>query len=242
MENIKIRNLISTFTIIVMIATVFAIPVFNDNYKVYAASKVNVTFKANGGKIGSKTKTTATIVKGKKIGKKLPAASKMNKSGYTFMGWYTAKKGGSKLKKTTKVKKNKTYYAQWKKDYGSELLGTWSGVGSYLDYQNRIYSTYHTYTFKKNGTFEAINSKSITQKYTGKYSVSKKIVFFTELKLYRKTPDGYIDVSDYLDNRSVTAEYLLGKDSNGDFLIIHRMGDGDYPYFELGAFKFRKNK
>jgi uncharacterized repeat protein (TIGR02543 family) len=35
------------------------------------------------------------------------------RDGYKFLGWYTAKTGGTKLSESTKIKKNVTYYAQW---------------------------------------------------------------------------------------------------------------------------------
>ena len=40
----------------------------------------------------------------------LPAVTR---EGYTSKGWYTKKSGGSKIKTSTKVTKNVTYYAQW---------------------------------------------------------------------------------------------------------------------------------
>jgi len=120
MENTKARNLISVFVITVMVASVFAIPVFSNNYKVDAASKINIKFNANSGKIGKAKTKTILVTKGKKIGTKLPAAKLMKKSGYTFIGWYTAKKGGTKIKNTTKMNKKKTYYAQWVKSLTNE--------------------------------------------------------------------------------------------------------------------------
>jgi len=89
--------------------------------KISAATKVlaNVTYyahwKANTYKIvfknGKKTVKTVKGVYAKKIGK-LP---KVTKKGYKFSGWYTKAKGGSKIKTTTKITKNATYYAHWKK-------------------------------------------------------------------------------------------------------------------------------
>jgi uncharacterized repeat protein (TIGR02543 family) len=37
------------------------------------------------------------------------------RKGYKFLGWYTKKSGGKKITKSTKIKKNTTYYAHWKK-------------------------------------------------------------------------------------------------------------------------------
>jgi len=64
-----------------------------------------VAFNANGGSGGE----TRSVAKGKAVGT-LPKATR---KGYKFKGWYTKKSGGTKIKATTKVKKNVTYYAQW---------------------------------------------------------------------------------------------------------------------------------
>jgi len=37
------------------------------------------------------------------------------KKGYRFKGWYTAKKNGKKIEKSTICRKNSTLYAQWEK-------------------------------------------------------------------------------------------------------------------------------
>lgn len=71
--------------------------------------KYTVTFHKNG---GSKiSKSSITVEKGRKIGK-LPTAQR---KGYTLEGWYTAKKGGAKITSSTKITKNQTVYAHWKK-------------------------------------------------------------------------------------------------------------------------------
>jgi uncharacterized repeat protein (TIGR02543 family) len=45
--------------------------------------------------------------------RKLP---KPKRKGYKFSGWYTKKKGGAKIKSSTKMPANNvTYYAHWKK-------------------------------------------------------------------------------------------------------------------------------
>jgi uncharacterized repeat protein (TIGR02543 family) len=87
--------------------------------KISAATEVtqDVTFYAHwkaktySVKFHSGTKTIKTYKRayGSKIGK-LP---KVKKKGYVFKGWYTKKKGGSKVKTSSKVSKNVTYYARW---------------------------------------------------------------------------------------------------------------------------------
>ncbi len=73
-------------------------------------NKVNVTYIANGGKAGVKSKTVTY----KKAYGKLTTAKR---KGYTFKGWYTKRSGGSKVTSKTKVKKKGTImlYAHWQK-------------------------------------------------------------------------------------------------------------------------------
>jgi uncharacterized repeat protein (TIGR02543 family) len=76
-----------------------------------AAAPVKVTFNANGGKVSGKTKIVKSVKQGAKLGKlKVPT-----RKGYAFQGWYTKKTGGKKIHSTTKITKNITYYAHWKR-------------------------------------------------------------------------------------------------------------------------------
>lgn len=79
-----------------------------------------VTFNANGGSVNPSTRTVAYNTA---VGT-LPSASR---SGYTLKGWYTKKSGGSKISAKTKIKGNKTFYAQWKKNKPS---GGYTGPGA----------------------------------------------------------------------------------------------------------------
>lgn len=65
------------------------------------------TFNGNGG--GTPSPSTITKTYGSELGT-LPTCSR---TGYTFLGWYTASSGGSKISTTTKITANVTYYAQW---------------------------------------------------------------------------------------------------------------------------------
>jgi uncharacterized repeat protein (TIGR02543 family) len=67
-----------------------------------------VTFNPNGGKI-AKAKASLSVESGKAIGS-LPTPTR---AGYKSTGWYTAKKGGSKIKATTVITADTTYYAHW---------------------------------------------------------------------------------------------------------------------------------
>ena len=65
-----------------------------------------VTFDANGGTAsGSYTKVAA----GSEIGT-LPSATR---EGYTFLGWYTEKSGGTQITSSTIITSDLTVYAQW---------------------------------------------------------------------------------------------------------------------------------
>ena len=81
-----------------------------ENVTYYAHWKVNrctVTFDANGG-TGGKTVT-------QNYGTALTAPT-VTRSGYTFLGWFTAANGGSRVSATTKVTANVTYFAHWTKN------------------------------------------------------------------------------------------------------------------------------
>ena len=152
----KTKKLFSIF-VIAMIAILMLMAVMSTVQAVDAASKVKVTWNANGGKVGADKIATTTVTKGVKIGK-LPKTPE--KTGYTFAGWYTKKSGGTKIITTTKVKKEVTYYAHWTKPSSralngeeKKLIGAWS-AGPYLQISNSNLWI----EFKKDGTFKRENS------------------------------------------------------------------------------------
>ena len=65
------------------------------------------TFNGNGG--GTPNPSTITKTYGSELGT-LPTCSR---TGYTFLGWYTASSGGTKISSATKITGTVTYYAQW---------------------------------------------------------------------------------------------------------------------------------
>lgn len=73
----------------------------------------SIKLNANGGYIGKKSvkAVSKTIVSGNQIGK----IADPKRKGYAFMGWYTAKSGGSKVSASTYVSSSGTYYARWAK-------------------------------------------------------------------------------------------------------------------------------
>ncbi|MDR0817343.1 MAG: InlB B-repeat-containing protein, partial [Clostridiales Family XIII bacterium] len=74
------------------------------SFKITANAKVK--FDSLG---GSAVKTKSVKAKTKVGTLKVP-----KRTGYTFSGWYTKASGGSKIKTSTKIKDNVTFYAHWK--------------------------------------------------------------------------------------------------------------------------------
>lgn len=88
------------------------------------------TFNGNGG--GTPSPSTITKTYGSELGT-LPTCSR---TGYTFLGWYTASSGGTKISSATKITGNVTYYAVWRiNSYTLTVTagagGTVSGSGTY---------------------------------------------------------------------------------------------------------------
>ena len=77
-------------------------------YAHWTANKYTVTFDANGGTVGT---TTKTVTYGNPYGE-LPTPTR---EGYTFAGWFTEKDGGTQVTKETVVKTvaDHTLYAHW---------------------------------------------------------------------------------------------------------------------------------
>ena len=72
-------------------------------------TRYTVTFKGNGGKPETQTRTFTR-------NSKLDFPTKPTRSGYTFDGWYTSKSGGSKVDSKVKVTSSTTLYAHWKEN------------------------------------------------------------------------------------------------------------------------------
>ena len=80
-------------------------------YAHWTSAKKKVVFDANGGRIG-KLKATSRIVKYGSAAGKLPTPTRRNRA---FIGWFTAKSGGSKVTRKTKIRKSVRLYARWSK-------------------------------------------------------------------------------------------------------------------------------
>ncbi|MCL2688147.1 MAG: InlB B-repeat-containing protein [Methanobrevibacter sp.] len=225
----KTRKIVSIL-IIASVAVLMLTVAVASAEPVSAASKVKVTWNANGGKIGTAKITTSTVTKDVKIGKLPKTPKKVN---YSFKGWYTKKTGGTKVTTNTKVKKKVTYYAQWKKtssstNVDSKLLGTWScSAGGYDSYIQVYY---------KNGTFRHIYFWGTTGSVTeGKYKVSNGKIYFTNI-VYE--PGGMYEKR----FKDTVFGYKFGKDNIGEYLLIspHISGsEGSYVDSSKGV-NFRK--
>ena len=110
------------------------------------AKTYTLTFNPNGGKVSKKSVELP-------YKKTLGTLPKPTRSGYTFQGWYTQKKAGKKVSKTSKMSaKNTMIYAHWKPTvkartlnaYEKELVGTYTISGRTYD---------GMYEFKSDGTY-----------------------------------------------------------------------------------------
>lgn len=81
-----------------------------------------VRFNANGGSVSV---NTYYLVPGDAIGM-LPIPSR---TGYTFIGWFTAKSGGTKISSATTVSADITYYAHWSANQYVITFNANGGIG-----------------------------------------------------------------------------------------------------------------
>lgn len=78
-------------------------------YAHWTATKRSYTATFNGN--GGSTPNPSSITK--EYNAALGTLPTCSRTGYTFLGWYTASSGGTKISTTTVVTKDITYYAQW---------------------------------------------------------------------------------------------------------------------------------
>jgi len=163
----KTKKLIST--ILIAIIAILMVTVALSSVQAVSSAKVKVKWDATGGKIGTAKTTTTTTTKNAKIGT-LPKTPK--KAGYAFKGWYTKKTGGTKVSKSTIIKKKVVYYAQWTKQYtlsfdanGGTVSPNSKKVGNKLAYGTLPTPKRSGYTFtgwftaKTGGTKVSTNTK-----------------------------------------------------------------------------------
>lgn len=78
-------------------------------YAHWSKNRVTITFNANG---GTASESSRSVDEGGTLGD-LPTATRET---YTFVGWYTAASGGSRISASAIVSDNQTYYAHWSKN------------------------------------------------------------------------------------------------------------------------------
>lgn len=121
MENRVLTRALSIIIALVMVASVVALPMSQDQGVYGATKKYTIKYNVNGGKFtASKYAKKSVVTKKVKKGKKLGAAPKAKKEGYVLLGWYTKKSGGTEATKTTKATKKMTLYAKWAKPLNFE--------------------------------------------------------------------------------------------------------------------------
>lgn len=94
--------------------TNFTIVKTDYNHTLYAhwtIKTLTVNFNPNKGKLSS-SKKTKLVTYDHTLGE-LP---KPTRKGYIFLGWYTKKSGGSRIKESREIRTNATYYAHWAKN------------------------------------------------------------------------------------------------------------------------------
>lgn len=164
------------------------------------------------------------VITGKKYGK-LPTPSR---KGYTFQGWYTSEKNGTKVKSTTVVTdtENRTLYAHWKAKTYKVKLNARGGKVSKSSYKVTYASTYGKlatptrkgytflgwYTKKNSGTRISSTSKVKITKTTTLYAhwdyQYPKIV----LKDYSMTQSQY-NAFPYVQTQAAYQKVMLGNSS-----------------------------
>jgi len=181
-----------------------------------------LTYNANGGSVSPGSKN---LIANESYGT-LPRPTR---PGYTFLGWFTAKSGGKEVSSSTKMPAgNVTIYARWKEgvDPNAELVGTWSCITErWVNVEVRPYFKYEwrmrwdSYKFNSNGTFEYYPYEGYNI-FKGAYFVSNGKLNLRNIKCYNSSnPDG--DALYTIPDKVM--EYQLGKDKDGEYLMIRSM-------------------
>ncbi|MDR0875049.1 MAG: InlB B-repeat-containing protein [Clostridiales Family XIII bacterium] len=152
-----------------------AATVITDSVTHYAqwTAQHTVIFNAYGGsKAASKT-----VLAGTAIGK-LPETTQ---TGYTFLGWYTAKTGGTKISESTKISQNVTYHAQWKINQYKATFNANKGKASKTSIKKNYNSKLGTLPkatragYKFQGWYTA---KTGGQKITASTKITKNVTYY----------------------------------------------------------------
>ena len=210
--------------VIAMVAILMLTAVLSTVQAVDAASKVKVTWDANGGKIGTAKIATTTVTKGAKIGKlKTP-----KKTGYAFKGWYTKKSGGTKITATTKVKNKVTLYAHWKKGNSNpsrvlnaeekKLVGKWElGWDGSMVYQFNADGSYFYVSIQK-----LISGGNNGLQMQGNYSIKNGVLILHRQSRYGNSPAGYAITtwSPWSAGSTDSKKITFGTDERGQYMTL----------------------
>lgn len=183
-------------------------------YAWWEESDVTVTLDPNGGGVTSKTKY---VNYGKTYGS-FPTAVR---TGYTFLGWYTAKTGGTKITASTTVTKTSdhTLYAHWEGLTIRVTLETDGGHVNYNGFDAKVEGTYSN--LPPNPTKTGYTFTGWYDKYGNKITASSTVTETSDHTLYahwnKESTDEKDDQnSSSSDNQSTTKiTYYVKYNSNG---------------------------
>lgn len=155
-----------------------------------------ISFNKNGG--SSVSKSSVTITENKKIGK-LPTAKR---KGYAFKGWYTAKKGGTKITTAYKVTKKQTLYAQWIKIAKPKKAATpklKSSKSKQLTIKYAKTSGAKGYEIRYAANKKLKNAKKLTTNKTNVTikNLKKKTTYYVKVRAYKVDSAGQKVYGDY---------------------------------------------
>lgn len=161
-----------------------------------------VTWNANGGSCAT---ATSEVNVGDPIGT-LPVASK---TGYSFIGWFTATSGGSQIKTTTIPESNVTYYAQYVvipqlSGNGVELPATLNNVNVGTVSGDMTYYNTEYFDFGDGSSGHNLNRWAAWRVYLhfpGEYTVSEETSCAT----------GHNYILQLFDGNTLVAEYTTAK-------------------------------
>ncbi|MGN0152236.1 MAG: InlB B-repeat-containing protein [Wujia sp.] len=146
-------------------------PVVTPSYK--------LSYNANGGTV---SKTSKTL----KVAAKYGTLPSTKRTGYTFLGWYTAKSGGTKVSASTKMAgKNTTIYAHWKKiTVKQEQIKSAERAKNKLSVTVRYTRDYSADGYRIQYSTSPTFGKSVTKYVKGNSTTSYKITNLNKSKTY----------------------------------------------------------
>ena len=160
-----------------------------------------ITFKPNGGKCSTATKS---VTSGETCGK-LPTPTW---SGYYFNGWYTQKSGGQKITASTVITKNITVYAHWIKIKSLAKATVKVGKAIYNGTAKKpsVTVTLNKKTLKKGTDFKVTYSNNIN-------ASEKAVAIITGINEYKGTISKNFTIKPHSMSKASGVDGLLTKTS-----------------------------